>query len=108
MAVGDCQLFLVYQYQSRFVYCSSKCEQIHNCKFIYHCYFRDKCKKVADIFVKKGPFLKLYTPYFKDFESSRAVLEDACERFPDFANTLAEFEVSIAHGHHYCNLRNNW
>ncbi|KAJ8301827.1 hypothetical protein KUTeg_020814 [Tegillarca granosa] len=41
-------------------------------------------KKVADIFVKKGPFLKLYTSYIKDFEEMTLTLDEACKKNPAF------------------------
>ncbi|XP_022299385.2 uncharacterized protein LOC111108108 isoform X1 [Crassostrea virginica] len=50
--------------------------------------------QVADIFVKKGPFLKLYTSYIKDFSDANEVLDDACKKFPSFLVAVKQFEKS--------------
>lgn len=56
---------------------------------------RDEEKKVADIFVKKGPFLKLYTAYIKDFEHMTELLNESCKKNPAFAAVVKDFEVSF-------------
>lgn len=56
--------------------------------------FRAENPKVADVFIKKGPYLKLYTTYIKDFEKLTAELEDACNRYPNFKAAVKEFEVT--------------
>nr|XP_022299386.1 activating transcription factor 7-interacting protein 1-like isoform X2 [Crassostrea virginica] len=50
--------------------------------------------QVADIFVKKGPFLKLYTSYIKDFSDANEVLDEACKKFPSFLVAVKQFEKS--------------
>ncbi|XP_046583050.1 LOW QUALITY PROTEIN: FYVE, RhoGEF and PH domain-containing protein 1-like, partial [Haliotis rubra] len=50
--------------------------------------------KVADIFVKKGPFLKLYSSYIRNFENATAMFEESCKRYPEFQRIVKEFEVS--------------
>ncbi|GIX86229.1 FYVE, RhoGEF and PH domain-containing protein 6 [Caerostris extrusa] len=54
----------------------------------------DKTGKIADIIVKIGPFLKLYSWYIHDFESNVALLEDAKKKYPAFAQVVKEFEAS--------------
>ncbi|GFN90871.1 fyve, rhogef and ph domain-containing protein 6 [Plakobranchus ocellatus] len=50
--------------------------------------------RLSDIFVKKGPFLKLYSSYIRNFETSTATLDEAIKRHPHFAAALKEFEMS--------------
>ena len=57
--------------------------------------FRDNNPKIADIFVRKGPFLKLYTGYIREFESMSATLVDAKKRYPEFEGVVRQFEVSM-------------
>lgn len=51
-------------------------------------------KKIADVIVRKGPFLKLYTSYIKNFEFQCSYLEDCCQKYPKFAKVVREFEAS--------------
>ncbi|KAJ9595160.1 hypothetical protein L9F63_013518 [Diploptera punctata] len=51
-------------------------------------------KKIADVIVRKGPFLKLYTSYIKNFEFQCSYLEDCCQKYPKFAKVVKEFEAS--------------
>ncbi len=60
---------------------------------IFFC--RETHPKVADIFVKKGPFLKLYTSYIREFENSTKALDDARKRYPEFETVCIDFEVNI-------------
>lgn len=69
-------------------------------KYVFH--FRENCKKVADIFVKKGPFLKMYTAYITDFEETNRVFDDAIKKIPTFQQVVKEFEVKIIRGFKYC------
>jgi FYVE/RhoGEF/PH domain-containing protein 5/6 len=50
--------------------------------------------RIADIFLKKGPYLKLYNTYIRDFEKLTATVEEACQKSPMFSATLKEFEAS--------------
>lgn len=56
--------------------------------------WREKDPRIADIFVKKGPFLKLYTNYIREFNSMVALLDDTRKKNPDFDNAVTNFEVS--------------
>ena len=49
-------------------------------------------KKIADVIVKKGPFLKLYTTYIREFTSVNHHFEDCCAKHPKFAKLVKEFE----------------
>ncbi|KAL3853312.1 hypothetical protein ACJMK2_016861, partial [Sinanodonta woodiana] len=49
-------------------------------------------KRISDIFVKKGPFLKLYSSYIRDFENMTSTLDDAIKRYPHFEEVVREFE----------------
>ena len=61
-------------------------------------YCRHEEPHVADIFVKKGAFLKLYTGYIREFESMCKALDDARLRYPDFDKCVTDFEVGIICG----------
>jgi hypothetical protein len=50
--------------------------------------------KLADVIVKKGPFLKLYSHYIKNFEKTTKILDTCCQRYPAFSKALLDFEVS--------------
>ncbi|GBO05132.1 FYVE, RhoGEF and PH domain-containing protein 6, partial [Araneus ventricosus] len=54
----------------------------------------DKLEKIADVIVKIGPFLKLYSWYIHDFESNVALLEESKKKYPPFAQVVKEFEAS--------------
>ncbi|ROL46617.1 FYVE, RhoGEF and PH domain-containing protein 6 [Anabarilius grahami] len=47
---------------------------------------------VADIFVKKGPYLKMYSTYICEFDKNVALLEEHCRKNPAFAKAVREFE----------------
>ncbi|XP_076877587.1 uncharacterized protein LOC143526804 [Brachyhypopomus gauderio] len=49
---------------------------------------------VADIFLKKGPYLKMYTSYICEFDKNVALLEEQCRKNPAFAKVVREFESS--------------
>ncbi|ESO90485.1 hypothetical protein LOTGIDRAFT_123253, partial [Lottia gigantea] len=62
-------------------------------------------QKVADIFVKKGPFLKMYSSYIKNFKNSTSILDDNMKKNPVFAAAVRQFEssprcASLALKHH--------
>ena len=46
----------------------------------------------ADVIVKKGPFLKLYTHFIKDFEGLNTHLESCYAKYPEFKEVVSEFE----------------
>ena len=41
-------------------------------------------RKIADVIVKKGPYLKLYTVYIRDFSSMNLHFDDCCQKYPKF------------------------
>ncbi|KAF6339342.1 FYVE, RhoGEF and PH domain containing 6 [Rhinolophus ferrumequinum] len=51
-------------------------------------------QKIADIFVKKGPYLKMYSTYIKEFDKNIALLDEQCKKNPGFAAVVREFEMS--------------
>jgi len=51
-------------------------------------------KKIADVIVKKGPFLKLYTSYIQNFESQCIYLDECCQKYPKFGKVVKDFEGS--------------
>ncbi|XP_041527356.1 FYVE, RhoGEF and PH domain-containing protein 6 isoform X2 [Microtus oregoni] len=50
--------------------------------------------RIADIFVKKGPYLKMYSTYIKEFDKNIALLDEQCKKNPGFAAVVREFEMS--------------
>ncbi|XP_039519160.1 FYVE, RhoGEF and PH domain-containing protein 6-like isoform X2 [Pimephales promelas] len=48
--------------------------------------------RVADIFVKRGPYLKMYSNYICEFSKNVALLEEHCRKNPAFAKVVKEFE----------------
>ncbi|XP_019400605.1 PREDICTED: FYVE, RhoGEF and PH domain-containing protein 6 [Crocodylus porosus] len=51
-------------------------------------------QRIADIFVKKGPYLKMYSTYIKEFDKNIALLDEQCKRNPSFAAAVKDFEMS--------------
>ncbi|KAJ8245318.1 hypothetical protein GJAV_G00269500 [Gymnothorax javanicus] len=49
---------------------------------------------LADIFVKKGPYLKMYSTYIREFDRNVALLDEQCRKNPGFAAAVREFEMS--------------
>lgn len=54
----------------------------------------DKRKKISDVIVRKGPFLKLYSAYIREFQSQSDHLDHCCQTYPAFARALRVFESS--------------
>ncbi|XP_054280026.1 FYVE, RhoGEF and PH domain-containing protein 6-like isoform X2 [Macrosteles quadrilineatus] len=50
--------------------------------------------KVADVFVTKGPFLKLYLSYYQNFVAQTEFLQECCEKYCKFAQVVKDFEKS--------------
>nr|XP_008109059.1 PREDICTED: FYVE, RhoGEF and PH domain-containing protein 6 [Anolis carolinensis] len=51
-------------------------------------------QRIADIFMKKGPYLKMYSTYIKEFERNITLLEEQCKKNPGFAAVVRDFETS--------------
>uniref|UniRef100_A0A8C0LFN7 FYVE, RhoGEF and PH domain containing 6 n=1 Tax=Canis lupus dingo TaxID=286419 RepID=A0A8C0LFN7_CANLU len=54
----------------------------------------DEAIGIADIFVKKGPYLKMYSTYIKEFDKNIALLDEQCKKNPAFAAVVRDFEMS--------------
>jgi len=52
----------------------------------------DDIKKIADVIIKKGPYLKLYTVYIRDFSAMNFHFDEVCQRYPKFGKLVKEFE----------------
>ncbi|XP_063608585.1 FYVE, RhoGEF and PH domain-containing protein 6-like [Penaeus indicus] len=50
--------------------------------------------KISDVLVRKGPFLKLYSAYIKEFQQQCDYLDECCAKYPLFARALKDFEAS--------------
>ncbi|KAM9311669.1 FYVE, RhoGEF and PH domain-containing protein 6 [Gastrophryne carolinensis] len=51
-------------------------------------------QKIADIFVKKGPYLKMYSTYIREFDRNVALLDEQCKKNPVFGGVVKDFETS--------------
>ena len=51
-----------------------------------------KMKKISDIIARKGPYLKLYTAYVKNFSEMTTHFEKCCQKYPKFSKLVKEFE----------------
>uniref|UniRef100_A0A8C9SJ51 FYVE, RhoGEF and PH domain containing 6 n=1 Tax=Scleropages formosus TaxID=113540 RepID=A0A8C9SJ51_SCLFO len=51
-------------------------------------------QRLADIFVKKGPYLKMYSTYIREFDRNVALLDEQCRKNPVFATVVRDFEMS--------------
>ncbi|XP_013872596.1 FYVE, RhoGEF and PH domain-containing protein 6 isoform X2 [Austrofundulus limnaeus] len=54
----------------------------------------DEHSQVADIFLKNGPFLKMYSTYIREFDKNVALLEDQSKKNAAFGAVVKEFEAS--------------
>jgi len=50
--------------------------------------------RISDVIVRKGPFLKLYSAYIRDYSSQMDLLSECIDRYPAFGKTLKEFEMT--------------
>ncbi|KAM9352329.1 FYVE, RhoGEF and PH domain-containing protein 6-like [Symphorus nematophorus] len=50
--------------------------------------------QLADIFLKKGPYLKMYSTYIREFDKNVALLEEQSKRNQAFGAVVREFEAS--------------
>lgn len=66
---------------SRVEICLSECRSDH--------------QRLSDIFVQKGPYLKMYSTYIRQFDNNVALLDEQCRKNPAFAAVVKEFEVEI-------------
>ncbi|XP_071776698.2 FYVE, RhoGEF and PH domain-containing protein 6 [Centroberyx gerrardi] len=51
-------------------------------------------QRLSDIFVQKGPYLKMYSTYIRQFDNNVALLDEQCRKNPGFAAVVREFETS--------------
>ena len=45
-------------------------------------------RKISDIIVKKGPYLKLYTTYVKNHSITKTHFEECCSKYPKFGKLV--------------------
>ncbi|KAM4035761.1 FYVE, RhoGEF and PH domain-containing protein 6 [Anomaloglossus baeobatrachus] len=51
-------------------------------------------QKIADIFVKKGPYLKMYSTYIREFDRNVSLLDEQCKKNAAFGGVVKDFEMS--------------
>uniref|UniRef100_A0A7N8Y312 FYVE, RhoGEF and PH domain containing 6 n=1 Tax=Mastacembelus armatus TaxID=205130 RepID=A0A7N8Y312_9TELE len=51
-------------------------------------------QRLSDIFVQKGPYLKMYSTYIRQFDNNVSLLDEQCRKNPAFAAVVREFEMS--------------
>ncbi|XP_034390577.1 FYVE, RhoGEF and PH domain-containing protein 6-like isoform X2 [Cyclopterus lumpus] len=54
----------------------------------------DENAQLADVFLKKGPYLKMYSTYIREFDKNVALLEEQRKKNPAFGAVVREFEAS--------------
>lgn len=52
-------------------------------------------QRLSDIFVQKGPYLKMYSTYIRQFDNNVALLDEQCRKNAAFAAVVREFEVKL-------------
>lgn len=55
--------------------------------------YRSDHQRLSDIFVQKGPYLKMYSTYIRQFDNNVALLDEQCRKNTAFAAVVREFEV---------------
>ncbi|XP_013773396.1 FYVE, RhoGEF and PH domain-containing protein 6-like [Limulus polyphemus] len=50
-------------------------------------------RRIADLIIQHGPFLKLYSAYICDFRNMSTVLEESKRKYPMFQELVREFEA---------------
>lgn len=72
---------------------------------MYYCCFsppdvndRSDHQRLSDIFVQKGPYLKMYSTYIRQFDNNVALLDEQCRKNAAFAAVVKEFEVEQGKG----------
>ncbi|XP_061839640.1 FYVE, RhoGEF and PH domain-containing protein 6 [Nerophis lumbriciformis] len=51
-------------------------------------------QRLSDIFVQKGPYLKMYSTYIRQFDNNVALLDEQCRKNAPFAAVVKDFEMS--------------
>ncbi|KAM4572259.1 FYVE, RhoGEF and PH domain-containing protein 6-like [Odontesthes bonariensis] len=54
----------------------------------------DESSQLSDIFLKKGPYLKMYSTYIREFDKNVALLEEQTRKNSAFGAVVREFEAS--------------
>ncbi|KAM3608591.1 uncharacterized protein V6R79_001337 [Siganus canaliculatus] len=54
----------------------------------------DENAQLADIFLKKGPYLKMYSTYIREFDKNVALLEEQTKKNVAFGAVVRDFEAS--------------
>lgn len=49
--------------------------------------------RIADVIVKKGPYLKLFSTYIQNFEKQCCYLDDFCHKYSRFGKAVKDFEA---------------
>lgn len=57
--------------------------------------YRSDHQRLSDIFVQKGPYLKMYSTYIRQFDNNVALLDEQCRKNTAFAAVVREFEVAL-------------
>ena len=60
--------------------------------------YRSDHQRLSDIFVQKGPYLKMYSTYIRQFDNNVALLDEQCRKNTAFATVVREFEVELKKG----------
>lgn len=50
--------------------------------------------KIADVIVRKGPFLKMFSAYIREFQSQVSYLDECAQKYPKFGVFIKQFQQS--------------
>lgn len=53
----------------------------------------ERYRKISDVIVRKGPFLKLYSSYIQDYPTQCDHIDLCCNTYPNFSRVLKQFEA---------------
>ncbi|XP_078468379.1 FYVE, RhoGEF and PH domain-containing protein 6 [Lampetra planeri] len=57
-------------------------------------HWEEERERIADVIMRKGPYLKMYSAYIKEFDRITLLLDECCRKFPPFAAVVRDFEMS--------------
>nr|XP_032828102.1 FYVE, RhoGEF and PH domain-containing protein 6 isoform X1 [Petromyzon marinus] len=57
-------------------------------------HWEEERERIADVIMRKGPYLKMYSAYIKEFDRITLLLDECCRKCPPFAAVVRDFEMS--------------
>lgn len=81
-------------YGNHYTYIHTEVSECPVYLIVLHSVYRDEKAQLADIFLKKGPYLKMYSTYIREFDKNVTLLEEQTKRNTAFGAVVREFEVT--------------